>query len=424
MKGGQKWVTTEDVVNAIMGNPSESWANDQNMVNCMSLLTILQNIRTKRLYGRFNEIELTPREYEFIVQEGLVDTREISQGSIQQEEQSLRRLHEATKKVSEMHSEKYGLERKLFTLKKGKTLSQLEQDLVLAEEERAKVRMEYDQVKHQEPAYDGEERSISVEENPDRIYVKLNNEGKQTLRDLWCIYGTVNIGSMAYGSPDYQDIIKRFREGEIKDFTGFFVELLDRLNSLSGKAAELISKTTGFDAITYNAHDEKGGGYSVPGSIRYVRNFQECVESWSRECEVEKEYTGFTFDQVDGPRMNECKRGLNFTPRLKTMQVNPSDLGEIIIEHKRRDELSRIYEPSVKEFLRDWTYLHDSGTFWINATEVPEGGERRYIMELRRLDEETVRQIEETFPEAKESFDGLIDRIQEVRHSKDSKMVH
>lgn len=203
----------------------------------------------------------------------------------------------------------------------------------------------------------------------------------------------------------------------------FFERLLHRLNSLTDRSAKFISRTTSFDSIRYGAEDQKGGGYSVPGSIKYTRNFNnesDFFEARSNHIDVRLKngYTGFTFDQVEGPRCNDIQKPVvSFKPKRVMVAVDAEDLEEILEKHKKLGELDLAYKPSVEEFFRIWTWPIDNKTYWIDPEKIPNGNEREFVISYRGLDRDVVREVEEKFPEAKGIFDALVEEIENNREN-------
>lgn len=398
------------------------------------VLTLLKEIQYGSIYEPSEQFHLPASEYHFLKKEELIHASDIREEDISVRDRLHDRYSLLCVEANKLTLARNRLKTARFIFNRQKKLQQLEEQLGTIISERDTLDRQYRS--YASPTGHERHLHIATPTSTLRAYARLTPKGKDCVRKLSSFYheealrkspwlspfppkSFPDLCTIVYGSPAYADLLIQFDELENKDHTPFFQTLLQRLSSLSDPAAHLVSKRARLGGIGYEAYDSRAGGYAIAGDIQYVRNF--VAESYYPHLQsVPPGYTGFTFDQVRGPRYGE---GVD-APTLEMIAVEPQDLGKILIEHKKRDELSALYEPSVERFFSNWTYdPRNPAAYWIYPAQVPKDQERDYVMHFRHLDPKLVHEIERQFPEAKQDFDALIGRIIHGRESNNDRIA-
>jgi len=363
----------------------------------MSLYQILENFKLLDQES-FRDLELAPKEYNFLKSNGLVDAVELEDKQVREREETFEKYREYNGKIGGLRDRKRALETGLFVIKRKRRLADLEVVIAVEEEARKKV----ENVMNEDSKITRNKRKLNVEGITGEIYVALNDKGSRVLKDLrWM----GDKDEFSYGSERYQSRVKSFREGEVIDFTIFFDEFLTRLNSLSDESAEMLTVGTGFRDIGYEGYDQKGGSYRNPAWIKYVRHFSKPKDSYKIN-EVPQGYTGFTFDAIDGSELRELKE-MPFEPRVKTVPQTPTELAQVIIQHKRLNNLIPDYVPKEDEFFYAWV----SNPY--NLREISLGDERQVVIKHNNLNLRCLEEIERVFPEARRKFEDVVDYVKQ-----------
>ncbi len=386
MKDGLRFATVEDIIGDIECKHTRAWEEDP--ANCMAIYQLLENvIGEPPIYPK--DVEFNSKEYEFLKAKGLVNITEFP-------EELFERYNKVAKRFRELGDKKCDLENGLIVIGRKKRLADLK-TIIDAEFEKKQRLSESITVKW-------DEKHIKVEGNPNRVYFGLNDKGLRVLKDLQWMGDR---HKFSYGSESYNDRVKSFREGEVLNFTGFFSELLDRLNSLSDGAAKTLEQITGFSFIRYPHSNQIVEDYGKNAWIKYVRNAPKSKDSYLERNEVPEGYTGFTFDQIDGPTLQEFKK-MPYDPSVKIVPQTPAELAQVVKEHKRFNNLSPTYVPKTEDFFYNIGWPDD-------VRNIPPGEERQAIIAYHKFDPKYLEEIESTFPESKHIVGKAINYVVEER---------